>query len=52
MLLFGVDRIDEKVIFYIDFFLFKLLLEVCREKIFMNNFCYMDLYLINKFRKW
>lgn len=52
MLLFGVDRIDEKVIFNIDFCFFKLLMEVCRKKIFMNNFCYMDLYLIIKFSKW
>lgn len=52
MPLFGVDRINEKVILHIDFFSFKPSSEVCREKIPMNNFRYMDLYLINKFRKW
>lgn len=52
MPLFGVDRIDEKVILHIDIFSFKPSSEVRREKIPMNNFRYMDLYLINKFRKW
>lgn len=52
MPLFGVDRIDEKVTLNIDFFSFKPSTEVCRKKIPMNNFRYMDLYLIIKFSKW